>query len=147
MAGSSGADLDDVIARYHQGLDAFMKGDHQRVKTLFSERDDVTLGNPFGPFARGFDEVVDTMARAAAHYRDGEAIGFDRISTYEGDDLVCIVEVERLRSKVGDNDDLSSLSLRVTTVFRSEDGGWRIAHRHADPISGPQPAESVLSPR
>jgi len=146
MAGSLGADLNDVIAEYHRGLDAFMKGDHEPVKMLFSGRDDVTLGNPFGPFARGFDEVVDAMARAATHYRDGEAIGFDRISVYSDNDLVCIVEVERLRSKVGGKDDVSSLSLRVTTVFRSEDEGWKVAHRHADPIAEPRPAESVLHP-
>jgi ketosteroid isomerase-like protein len=24
--------------------------------------------------------------------------------------------------------------LRVTTVFRREDGEWRVVHRHADPV-------------
>ena len=145
MAARSGARLNDVIERYHRGLDAFMKGDHEPVKLLFSELDDVTLGNPFRPFASGLADVVSTMARAAAHYRDGEAVGFDRIATYGNDELVCIVEVERLRSKIGGHD-LSPLSLRVTTVFRSEEEGWKVAHRHADPINEPRPAESVLQP-
>jgi ketosteroid isomerase-like protein len=145
MAARSGARLDDVIERYHRGLAAFMKGDHEPVKILFSEQDDVTLGNPFGPFARGLTDVVDTMARAAAHYRDGEAVGFDRIATYGNDELVCIVEMERLRSKVGGHD-LAPLSLRVTTVFRSEEGDWKVVHRHADPITERRPAESVLEP-
>ncbi len=144
MTATSGADLDDGIERYHRGLDAFMKGEHEPVRSLFSEQADVTLGNPFGPFAHGLDDVVDTMARAAAHYRDGEAVGFDRIATYGNDELVCIVEVERLRSKVGGHDDLAPLSLRVTTVFRSEEDGWKVAHRHADPINERRPAESVL---
>jgi ketosteroid isomerase-like protein len=54
------------------------------------------------------------------------------------------VEVERLRSKVGGREDLAPVELRVTTVFRREDGRWRIVHRHADPITTPQAAESVL---
>jgi ketosteroid isomerase-like protein len=121
-----------------------MEGNFEPAKGLFSQRDDVTLGNPFGPFARGFDDVVDAMTRAAANYGDGEAEGFDRITTYADDGLVCIVEVERLRSKVGGRNDVTSLALRVTTVFRSEDEGWRVVHRHADPITEARPAESVL---
>lgn len=145
MATSSVAELEDVIAQYHRALDDFMRGNHEPAKAVFSERDDVSLGNPFGPFVHGFAPVVDTMAQAAAQYRDGEALGFDRIASYTDDKLVCIVEVEHLRSKVGSHEDLTELSLRVTTVFRLEEAGWKVAHRHADPISGPRPAESVLS--
>lgn len=137
-------DLDQVLELYHESLAAFMKGDHEPVKRLFSQREDATLGNPFGPFARGWTQVVETMERAAALYRDGDAEGFDTISKYVGPDLACIVEVERLRSKVGGREDLAPVELRVTTVFRREDGRWRIVHRHADPITRPQAAESVL---
>jgi ketosteroid isomerase-like protein len=144
MATDPAADLDRVIERYHRALDAFMKGDHEPAKALFSQRDDVTLGNPFGPFARGFSNVVEAMARAASHYRDGEATGFDAVARYVTPDLVCVVEVERLRSKVGERDDVAPLNLRVTTVFRPEDGSWKVVHRHADPITTARPADSVL---
>ena len=137
-------DLDEALERYHSAMAAFMKGDHEPAGRLFSERDDVTLGNPFGPFARGWTQVVETMERAAAHYRDGDADGFDTISRYVGPDLACTVEVERLRSKVGDREVPSPVELRVTTVFRRESGGWKIVHRHADAITTPQAAESVL---
>jgi ketosteroid isomerase-like protein len=54
------------------------------------------------------------------------------------------VEVERFRAKVGGSDDLATIGLRVTSIFRPEDGTWKLVHRHADPITTPQPAESVL---
>ena len=139
-----GNDIDEVIEQYHLALDAFMRGDHEPTRRLYSERDDVTLGNPFGPFVRGSAQVAETMARAAEHYRDGDASAFDTVSKHVAGDLAYLVEVERLRSKVGGREDLAAVELRVTTIFRREADGWRIVHRHADSITTARPAESVL---
>ena len=138
------SDFDRVIDGYHLALDAFMKGDASPAKEFFSRRDDVTLANPFGPVARGWGEVEAAMERAAENYRDGHAVGFERVSAYAVDDLRYIVEVERLRSKVGGLVEEVDLALRVTTIFRREDEQWRIVHRHADPITTPQTPESVV---
>jgi ketosteroid isomerase-like protein len=142
--GNGAEDLDQVVEQHHLALGEFMKGNYEPVKQLFSEREDVTLGNPFGPFARGLAQVVETMKRAASYYREGEASGFDAISKCVSPDLAYIVEVERLKSKVGGREDVSHLDLRVTSIFRREDGRWRLVHRHADPITTIQPTESVL---
>ena len=142
--GNGAEDLDQVVEQYHLALGEFMKGNYEPAKQLFSEREGVTLGNPFGPFARGLTQVVETMERAASHYREGEASGFDTISKYVAPDLAYIVEVERLKSKVGGREDVSPVNLRATSIFRREDGRWRLVHRHADPITTVQAAESVL---
>ena len=141
---SDAADLDAVIAESHQALDAFAKGDPAPLQSLFSQRDDVTLANPFGPAHKGWPQVGDTMARAAEHYRDGRALGFDQIAKYVTPDVAYIHELERFEAKMGGSDDLTPVSLRCTTVFRREADGWKIVHRHADPISGSRPPESVI---
>ena len=46
-------DLDHVVEQYHWALGEFMKGEYEPAKRLFSEREDVTLGNPFGPYESG----------------------------------------------------------------------------------------------
>ena len=46
--------------------------------------------------------------------------------------MAYVVEVERFRSKVGGAADFAEFALRVTTIFRREDGEWKIVHRHAD---------------
>ena len=102
---------------------------------------DVTLGNPFGPVAKVWPRVVDAMERAAQHYRDGRAIGFENLSTVVTPELAYLVEVERLRARVGGRVDASDLALRVTTILRPEQGGWKIVHRHADPITTSRPPE------
>jgi ketosteroid isomerase-like protein len=136
--------LDQVIDRYHVALDAFFRGDPGPGKATFSHRDDVSLANPFGPPAVGWRQVAETMARAAANYRDGGATGFERLTAYATPGLAYIVEIEHYETKVGGSDDISRVALRVTTILRPEDAGWKIVHRHADPITTTQPAESVI---
>jgi ketosteroid isomerase-like protein len=138
------SDFDQVVERSHLAWGEFVKGDPGPAKELFSRREDVTLGNPFGPFARGWEQVEATMERAASHYREGQVDGFETVAKHAASDLGYIVEVERYRAKIGGQSDVASVALRVTSVLRREDGVWRIVHRHADPISSVRPAQSVL---
>jgi ketosteroid isomerase-like protein len=137
-------DLTCVMEDDHQALDAFVKGDPEPKKRMFSRRDDVTLANPFGPPARGWNQVEQTLERASSQLREGEPIRFERISEYATADLAYIVEIERTRMKVGGANEPAQVSLRATTIFRREDGEWKIVHRHADPITAPRPPDSIL---
>jgi ketosteroid isomerase-like protein len=59
-------------------------------------------------------------------------------------ELAYVVQVEQLEAKVHGGEEITPYSLRVTMIFRPEDGEWKVVHRHADPITTPQPAESVV---
>ncbi len=137
-------DVDELIEQNHLALDEIMKGSPEGYKKIYSRRDDVTLANPFGPPARRWDEVAQTLERAASHYRDGEATGFENVAKYVTPDLTYIVEVERCKAKVSGREDITPIAVRVTTIFRPEEGIWKLVHRHADLITTPQPAESVI---
>ena len=123
------SDLTKFVDQDHLALDAFVKGDPEPLKSLYSRRDDVIIANPFGPPAKGWTKAAATMDRAAANYRDGEVIGFERIAEYATADLGYIIEIERFQSKVGGADKLVPIALRVTTIYRREDGAWRIVLR------------------
>ena len=138
------ANLDAVLGEYHRALDAFFNGNSSRVKSLYSRGDDATLANPFGPARRGWGEVEETMDRATASYRDGRALGFDEVSRLVTLELAYLVEVEHYEAKVGGSAEATGVSLRCTTIFRREESGWKIVHRHADPITAARPAESVV---
>lgn len=138
------AELDKVIDEYHRSLDVFMRGNAEAFIALLSDRDDVTLGNPFGPFARGHDKVAETARLASSHMRDGKASGFERVVTHVGPDLAYIVEIERLGTKLDGAKQVSPYSLRVTTIFLPEHGTWKIIHRHADPITSARSWDSVV---
>ena len=138
------ADLDHVIDRYHRAVDAFVQGDPEPQKRLYSRGDDVTLANPIGPPARGWDQVSAAMEHAAAQLRDGEPCTYERISGYTTADLAYILEYQRTRVKLRDAAEPAPVALRVTTIFRREEGDWRVLHRHADPITAPRPLASTV---
>lgn len=138
--------LDSAIDASHKALDAILRGDPSVYGALFSGSDDVTLGNPYGPYAHGRTRVEETLARAASNFRDGEAGEIELVAKYVAADLACIVEVERGRTKVGGSHESALVAVRVTSVFRLECGNWKLVHRHADPITTVRPATSVIVP-
>jgi hypothetical protein len=83
--------FNQVVEKYHLALGEFMKGNPAPAKKLYSQRDDVSLGNPFGPFARGWKQVTETMEQAASNYRDGDATGFENIAKCVTSDLAYLV--------------------------------------------------------
>jgi ketosteroid isomerase-like protein len=138
-------DVDELIERYHLAQGELIKGDPEPVKKLTSHRDDVTLANPLGPPAHGWDEVAAATERAASNFRDGENIGFEVIERYATPELAYAVRIERARARVGGREEMTPITLRATMVFRpEEEGEWKVVHRHADPITTPRPAESVI---
>src|SRR5687767_102868 len=71
---TSGGKCIDLRERYRRSLEAFIRGDPEPQKGLWSRRDDITLANPLGPPAKGYDRVCAVMDIAAAQIRDGEGM-------------------------------------------------------------------------
>jgi ketosteroid isomerase-like protein len=138
------ADFDQAIAESHAATDGVLKGNPDGFKALYSRSEDITLGNPFGGFARGWDQVAEQLERASSYYRDGEATGFESVARAVGAELAYTVELERAKAKVAGSSGVREFAVRVTSIYRNEADGWRLIHRHADPRVSRQTAESVL---
>ena len=136
--------VDRLIEQYQLALDEFMKGNPEPVQELFSHTEEASLANPYGPPVRGWDKVAKTTEHAASLRRDGRATSFEIVAKYVTAELAYVVQIEHLESKIGESEDVTPYALRATMNFRPEDGTWKVVHRHADPITTAQPAESVI---
>jgi ketosteroid isomerase-like protein len=141
---SAANDVDELIERYQLGLGDFMKGNPEPVKELFSHREDVTLANPLGPPAHGWDEVGATIEHAASQFRDGRLVGVEIVEKRVTPEFAYTLWLEHAEGKVGGREDVAPSTLSVTMIYGPEEGGWKVVHRHADPITTPRPAESVI---
>jgi ketosteroid isomerase-like protein len=84
------------------------------------------------------------MEHAASLRSDGEFVGSEVVAKWVTPELAYVVQIEHLESKVGGSEEITPYSLRSTMIFRPEESTWRVVHRHADPITTPRPAESVI---
>jgi ketosteroid isomerase-like protein len=141
---SSDSGLAAALERYHSAAAEFIKGNVEPYKAVFSQSEDVTLANPFGPPVHGWPEASETMERACALWADGEIVGFDLIGSYVTPELAYIIEIERYRARIGGNPEITAVELRVTSILRPEDGTWKVLHRHADPITAARQPSSVV---
>ncbi len=138
------ADLELVITESHEALRLILNGDPSGYAALFADREDITLGNPFGPFGQGKAEVLKALNNAATKYTDGTVVAVDRVAVYGNDKFVCLVEIEHDRGKLGASKEFSEFAARVTSIYEKIDGRWRLVHRHADPITNLRPGETIL---
>lgn len=87
--------LESAIAESHEALRKILNGDPSGYAALFADCDDITLGNPFGPFGQGRAAVLNALNNASTKYKDGSVVRLERIAVYGDRKLVVLVEIER----------------------------------------------------
>ena len=126
------AALKQLLARAEAASSAFMRGDMKAYLDLIEIAPDFTLMQPFGgPFSRGFDRSPKHLAELASYFQDG-GVKMELVQAYASGDMAVLAVIEWGHGKVGGLD--QEWPLRVTLVFRRENGEWLLAHRHADPL-------------
>jgi ketosteroid isomerase-like protein len=81
----------------------------------------------------GWREIAPVFERLASRFSNCESFEYEVIAAGASGDLAYIAGVEHTTAAVGDAAP-EAYALRVTTVFRREDGQWKVVHRHADPV-------------
>jgi ketosteroid isomerase-like protein len=80
---------------------------------------------------RGWDQLEPAFEGLAASFSGSEAFENEVVAAGVDGDLGYVVAIEHsTASRRGAAP--SAYALRVTTVFRREDGDWKIVHRHGD---------------
>jgi ketosteroid isomerase-like protein len=123
-----------AIARSRTAQEDFVSGDAAGIKQLYARRADVTVFGGFGGCERGWAEVGPRLEWAASQFAGGTYSQKD-LSMTVGSDVACLVSLERWSYFNARDRWDTVLELRVTQVFRREDGKWRLVHRHADPLT------------
>jgi ketosteroid isomerase-like protein len=130
--------LAEMLPKQVAAETAIHNGDVELRLALWSRKDPVTLfgARPSGS-ATGWDDLSAIFRTVASWFSDAQ-FDFEVLAAGASGDLAYTVGYEHNRVKV--DGEPRSYTLRVTHVYRREDGQWRIVHRHADiPPAADQP--------
>jgi ketosteroid isomerase-like protein len=98
-----------------------------------------------GPGRNEMAGGVEDLEAAAGRFGSGHVSAFDVRPEFVSGDVAWCHEVERGQAMLGGRSELEDFALRVTSLYRREDGQWRIVLRHADPIVVPRPPDATLA--
>jgi ketosteroid isomerase-like protein len=120
----------DVLSQERSAEAAIYRGDPEPFKAVWSHRNDVSLFGAFGPCKKGWHQVGKTTDWVASRYREGTVTAEYEV-VHEGADLAYTVGYE-IGDVVLDGAPMTRQRLRITHIYRREDGQWRLVHRHGD---------------
>lgn len=127
---------EDVAALIRLSADsqaALLRGDIAGYRALVAHTDDYTLMSPFGGTpTHGADMTEERWEAVGRYFRNG-ALKLEIVQSYATEDMVVLALIEWVRGEVGDLP-AQDWPLRVTLVYRRDNGQWRLAHRHADSL-------------
>lgn len=141
------ADFKAFLVRWEEAQSRFLNGDATMWKQNSSQSEEASIFGAFGGSEKGWKEVGPRYDWAASQYRkSGARKQVEYRSTVISGDLAFTVAIERDEALVGDQTKPAPRALRVTQIFRKEQGAWKLLHRHADPLVEKK-APSAESPK
>lgn len=137
-------ELNDILSRTQSANAAWMRGEwNAGYGTLISQADDASIYGPFGgPATIGATQWAARGAEAVKAFKNG-ASNLHLIKAYASGDLAVLVTLEEQSGDIAGKP-AHPWSIRVTQVYRRENGTWKVVHRHADPLVRFRPLEETL---
>ncbi|AMJ59573.1 YybH family protein [Bosea sp. PAMC 26642] len=124
-----------ALARLRAALGDVANGDVAAIKALYSHSDEATSFYGWGGYEKGWDAVSNRWDWAQQQFRGG-TVRHDNVTTVVGAELALVTDIEMFEVVMAENAEPSRWTNRVTHVFRFEQGGWRLLHRHANRLEG-----------
>ncbi len=137
-------DFREFLARQAEAEAAIVHGDPQPRMELWSRRNPVSLLGAWGPNTSGWEELSRLFLWVASRLSQATYSDFRwdiEIADASGD-MGYTVGYERFDHHTEDGR-VEPIAVRVTHVYRREDGEWKIVHRHGDfaPMDESPPAK------
>ena len=141
------SELDDflspTLARQLDAEQALISGDPGPRLAMWSTQDPVTV---FGAEKSviGAEEARGAFRWLATRFSNCTDYRFELVAAGASGDLAYTLGYERFSFSM-DGGPVAPITLRVTHLYRREDGEWKIVHRHADVPPTGQPLRAGAS--
>ena len=121
-----------AVSQWFDVLNAMLNGDAEPLAALYSHGDDVTYMGAEGTYRVGWSDTFADWKAQAEKSTGGTVEGRD-IHVVVSGDMATATHYTIGNVRTSDSQEAET-SVRETSVFRKEDGAWRMIGHHADTI-------------
>jgi ketosteroid isomerase-like protein len=129
------SELDDFRNRFLPRLieaeRTLHQGDIEPRLKLWTRQDPVTLFGAIGMCNIGWEQVGSTFSWLASTFSNFQSYDMEILASDVRGDLAYTVAIERHVTSIN-NRPVEPHALRVTQIYRREDGDWKVVHRHGN---------------
>jgi len=111
---------------------SFVLGDANPLRKISTAADPASIFGPNGNVVSGAEAVNAANEKGAQSFTAGGENQFEILHMTATENLAYWTGIQRSEVKLKESGELVPMNLRVTELFRPENGEWKLFHRHAD---------------
>ena len=126
-------DFDSFMDRRLIAARAYVTGNPEPLGKITARDSEATFFSPGGGYEKGTENVSSVYTRDAKAFGKEGVTDFEIIQSGAGVDIGFWTGFQTANVTLGGKE--VSMKLRITEIFRRENGEWKMVHRHADPLA------------
>jgi ketosteroid isomerase-like protein len=120
-----------ISERQHEAESAFVRGDVGPRIQMWSHDDPVSLFAAVGPSKTGWDDLEPAFRAVASRLLDGRDVTYEIMAFDVSEDMAWTAGFLDLTVSM-DGGPLAPYRLRITHIYRRENGEWKVVHEHSN---------------
>jgi ketosteroid isomerase-like protein len=116
-----------------------VNGDAGPLREISTTTDPATFFGPGGGVEQGSAQVLAGNEKATRQFKQGGTTELEVLHSGSDGDLGYWTGLQHATVLIEGKSQPVPMSLRVTEIFRRENGAWKLMHRHADPLTQVKP--------
>jgi len=112
---------------------AYCRGRAAKVNALATDNEPATFFGPDGKATIGAAAIKQAYTAGAKSFGKGGKSRLEILQAAEGGDVAHWTGIQH--AEVEMDEKTVPLQLRITELFRRENGDWKLVHRHADALT------------
>jgi NAD(P)H-dependent FMN reductase/ketosteroid isomerase-like protein len=129
---AGGRDFESFLEKRRGVARDYVNGKTESLDAIVTRSDPATFHTPKGDTLSGAAAVAARYQSDAKSFHDGGTTKLEILQSGASGGLAFWTGLQHAEARMGESGEKAAMTLRITEVFRFEDGAYKLVHRHAD---------------